>query len=322
MSNILLFTGLVEDEIGLVEDLMRSSEEGAPQELKSALEIVIAAGGKRIRPTVSLLVGRIHNAQTEQLITMAAAIELLHNATLVHDDLIDGSLLRRGAPTLNSKWSPGATVLTGDLLFARAAKLAADTNSVPAIKLFALTLTRIVGGELDQLLNNNFILSRDDYFGRIYAKTGSLFETAASTAAMISPVSCEIIEDMSSFGRMIGTAFQIIDDILDFTGEQVIIGKPIGSDLRQGLVTLPSLIYFEDHHNDSFVREIKSGKIPNEDQLTSLIEGIRTSDSIQKAHIEARKFIDNALIKLEKIEKSVYKDALEELALYIVDRKF
>jgi geranylgeranyl pyrophosphate synthase len=322
LSINLLFSGLVEKEIGQVEDLMRLPNDGDSPDLIVALEMVIAAGGKRIRPTVSLLVGRILDAQPGKLITMAAAIELLHNATLVHDDLIDGALLRRGSPTLNSKWSPGATVLTGDLLFARAAKLAADTNSVPAIKLFALTLTRIVGGEIDQLLNNNFLLSREAYFKRIYAKTGSLFETAASTAAMISPVKQEVVVDMANFGRKIGNAFQIIDDILDFTGEQVVVGKPLGSDLRQGLVTLPAIIYFEHHQGDRIVENLKTGKTPDAEELNQLVESIRASDSITEAHKEARQFVESGRKMLDQFIRSPGKEALNELALYIVDRNF
>jgi len=304
LRNNFIFTSLVQKEIEQVEDLMRYAGAADPPELTAALEMVIAAGGKRIRPTVSLLVGRLLGAPAEQLINMAAAIELLHNATLVHDDLIDGALLRRGSPTLNSKWSSGATVLTGDLLFARAAKLAADTNSVPAIKLFALTLTRIVGGEIDQLLNSGLLLSRTEYFKRIYAKTGSLFETAACTAAMISPANPGVIDRLAKYGREIGTAFQIIDDILDFAGDQVIVGKPIGSDLRQGLVTLPALLYFENHPKDRITRLIKTGKSLNEEDLEKLIEIIPKSEAIGEAYKEARQFIQNGLEMLKPFKQS------------------
>src|SRR5450759_2356384 len=130
----------VQEDIQAVEDLMRSQAEGRHPDLKAALDLLLSSGGKRIRPTLTLLSGKMLGAPDDRLITLAAAIELLHTATLVHDDLIDGSLLRRGIPTLNSKWTPAATVLTGDFIFARAAKLAADTGSVALMKVFATTL--------------------------------------------------------------------------------------------------------------------------------------------------------------------------------------
>ena len=136
----------------------------------------------------------------DKLVTLGAAMELLHTATLVHDDLIDGSLLRRGMPTLNARWSPAATVLTGDFLFARAAKLAAETDHLPLMKLFAETLATIVNGELTQLFTSRGLINRKNYYQRIYAKTASLFEMSARAAAMISPVDEEMIESMRIFG--------------------------------------------------------------------------------------------------------------------------
>lgn len=323
MSSLPHFTALIENDIQSVEALMRAPMTGDPPEMRSALELVIAAGGKRIRPSVSLLVGSMLNAPHERLITMAAAIELLHNATLVHDDLIDGALLRRGIPTLNAKWTPAATVLAGDLLFARAAKLAADTESVPAVKMFSETLIRIVGGEVEQLLINRTIHSRADYDRRIYAKTGSLFETAACTAAMISPVSEGAIQNMAAFGRAIGMAFQIIDDILDFTADENTLGKPIGSDLRQGLVTLPALLYFEENAENRLVKAFLSDNLHNEHpEIETLISAIRSSTAITAAHQEARKLIGYGMDILKRYAASPYRQALEELSYYIVDRTF
>src|SRR5512146_1835864 len=136
----------VQEDIHAVESLIRSQAEGRHPDLKAALDLLLSSGGKRIRPTLTLLTGKMLGADWQRLITLSAAIELLHTATLVHDDLIDGSLLRRGMPTLNSQWTPGATVLTGDFLFASAAKLAADTESIPVMRIFAKTLTVIVNG--------------------------------------------------------------------------------------------------------------------------------------------------------------------------------
>jgi geranylgeranyl pyrophosphate synthase len=159
-------------------------------------------------------------ADEERLITLGAALELLHTATLVHDDLIDGSLLRRGMPTLNARWSPAATVLTGDFMFGRAAKLAAEVDHLPLMRFFAETLAVIVNGELAQMFTSRGLISRENYYRRIYAKTASLFEMCSRAAALISPTDEGMVEAMRDFGYQIGMAFQIVDDVLDFTGDQ------------------------------------------------------------------------------------------------------
>ena len=184
MSSITFFTS-VQDQLQFVEQRIReqAGEDHHP-DLRSALGHILSAGGKRIRPTLGLLVGNMLGAPEEKLITLGASVELLHTATLVHDDLIDGALLRRGIPTLNARWSPAATVLTGDFLFARAAKLAAETDYLPLMKLFADTLATIVNGELTQMFSARGMINRENYYQRIYAKTASLFEMAALAAAM------------------------------------------------------------------------------------------------------------------------------------------
>ena len=190
-----------QEDIRAVEAMILAQADGYQQDLKAALEHLLASGGKRIRPTIMIYIGRMLGADPQYLLTMAAAIELLHTATLVHDDLIDGSLLRRGIPTLNAQWTPGATVLTGDFLFSKAAKLAANTHSIPVIQLFTDTLATIVNGEITQMFNNRCRINRDEYYVRIYAKTASLFETSAASAAMLSNVDQATTEKMSRFGN-------------------------------------------------------------------------------------------------------------------------
>ncbi|NWF63291.1 MAG: polyprenyl synthetase family protein [Chloroflexi bacterium] len=319
--NSVTFLSPVTEEIKLIEDRMRIQADESHPDLRAALEHLLSAGGKRIRPTLGMLVGNMLGASLEKLINLGAAVELLHTATLVHDDLIDGSLLRRGTPTLNARWSPPATVLTGDFLFARAAKLAADTDYLPLMKLFSETLAIIVNGELTQMFTSRGLISRDNYYKRIYAKTASLFEMTARAAAMVSPASDDAIEAMRDFGYQIGMAFQIVDDILDFNGDQAAVGKPLGSDLLNGLVTLPAIYFAEINPDDVDILSLPNGGWTNNENMTRLVEKIRSSSCTKKAMVEAEQHIDRALARLEEIPACAERDALENLAKYIVDRK-
>ncbi len=321
MSSITFFTS-VQDQLQFVEQRIReqAGEDHHP-DLRSALEHILSAGGKRIRPTLGLLVGNMLGAPEEKLITLGASVELLHTATLVHDDLIDGALLRRGIPTLNARWSPAATVLTGDFLFARAAKLAAETDYLPLMKLFADTLATIVNGELTQMFSARGVINRDNYYQRIYAKTASLFEMASLAASMVSTEDEETRAAMKVFGYEVGMAFQVVDDILDFTGEQSAVGKPIGSDLLNGLVTLPAIYFAEAHPRNEDVLSLPEGGWKETERVQRLVDSIRQSEAIQQAMDEARQAVSRALKSLSEAPVSPEKEALENLAKFIVDRK-
>ncbi len=300
---------------------MRIQADENHPDLRAALEHLLAAGGKRVRPTLCLLIGNMLGAPLEKLVNLGAAVEMLHTATLVHDDLIDGALLRRGMSTLNARWSPPATVLTGDFLFARAAKLAADTDHLPLMKLFSETLATIVNGELTQMFSARGLINRDNYYKRIYAKTASLFEMTSRASAMVSPASDDTIEAMRDFGYQIGMAFQIVDDILDFNGDQNAVGKPLGSDLLNGLVTLPAIYYAEINPDDPDIISLPQGGWTNTENMNRLVENIRSSNCTKKAMVEAEQHVDRALARLESLEPCAEHDALENLAKYIVDRK-
>ena len=321
MSTTTFFTS-VQDQLQFVEQRIReqAGDEQHP-DLRSALEHLLAAGGKRIRPTLGLLVGNMLGAPENKLVTLGASVELLHTATLVHDDLIDGALLRRGMPTLNARWSPAATVLTGDFLFARAAKLAAETDYLPLMKLFSETLATIVNGELTQMFSARGVIDRNNYYNRIYAKTASLFEMSSLAATMVATENQDVRDSMKAFGYEVGMAFQIVDDILDFTGDQSTVGKPIGSDLLNGLITLPAIYYAEEHPNDEDVLSLPGGGWKDTERVQRLVDGIRKNAAIEKAMTEARQAVSRALSALEDSPVSPERDALEELAKFIVDRK-
>ena len=318
--NTVSFLVPVQTDLQEVETLLHAQAEHAQPDLRAALEHLLSSGGKRIRPVVGLLTGQMLGAPHDKLISLAAAVEMLHTATLVHDDLIDGALLRRGMPTLNARWSPAATILTGDYMFARAAKLAAETDTLPLMKLFAETLAIIVNGELAQLFASRGVISRENYSKRIYAKTASLFEMATRAAAMVSPADEAVIESMRQYGYNLGMAFQIVDDILDFTGEQKTVGKPVGSDLLQGLVTLPAIYYAEVHPNDPDVLCLTGGCYTEQERMERLVLSIRESSATLRSMKEAKTFIDKALDILKTMPAGDERQALEDLADYIVNR--
>ena len=284
--------------------------------LAKALYQLVVSGGKRIRPRLALLMGNMLGAKPQPLLRLAAAIEMLHIATLVHDDLIDRAALRRGIATLNSHWSSAATTLTGDFAFAVAAQLAIQADSLPVMRLFTETLGSMVGGEILQLSSATGISLREDYYRWINAKTASLFELATGAAARLSQANDEVVDAARKFGHEIGMAFQIIDDVLDFTGQEASLGKPVGNDLRQGTVTLPALYYLEAHPGDSTLVSVIQRNGHSPDSLERLIVTIRESSAIERAISEAEGFVQNSLTSLEVLPETP--ERLAEIARKIV----
>ncbi len=288
--------------------------------LVAAINQLLSSGGKRIRPTLVLLGCGMLGAGEQQSVTLAAAIEMLHTATLVHDDLIDGSTVRRGLPTLNAQWNAGATVLTGDYIFARAAHLAAATKSLPVMESFSRTLMTIVNGEITQLFRSKSGDLRRDYIARIYAKTASLFELAAESSALVSASDEAAVSSMKGFGYDIGMAFQIVDDVIDFTGDQDRVGKPVGRDMQHGLITLPTLNYMAIRPDDKDLASFLQHDSLEQDALERLFHAIRGSGAVEQALDEARRYVSAGEEKLARMPAAPERDALFELSNYVVHR--
>lgn len=299
---------------------MRSRLNGNPSGLITVLDQFVRLGGKRVRPTLTILVGKMLGADFDRLLDLAAAIEMLHTATLIHDDLVDDASLRRGARTINATWPPAASVLAGDLVFAIAANLAADTKSVRVMEMFAETLAVIVNGEIAYLFDDRAAFDREAYYRWIYAKTASMFELATGAAAILSSAREEEISSARQFGREIGMAFQIVDDVLDFTGAQADIGKPVGNDLRQGTITLPTLHYHENCPDDPDMLSVIRRNGHDQESLDRLIAAINDSDAIDQSISEARVFIRSGLEALAVFPDTQERQALEELSRYILKR--
>jgi len=312
----------VEIDLLQVEAKIQSTSAVAFPHLANLIDHILKGDGKRIRPALTLLSGKFYEYNLETLVPMAAALELLHTATLVHDDAIDHSLVRRNKPTVNKLWGEEQAVLLGDYLFAEAGCLTATTNNLRVIKLFSSTLKIISSGEIDQAINA-FTLSqsKECYYQRIAKKTATLFTTSTESGAVLSNAPEEAIKRLVEYGFNLGTAFQIVDDILDFSGTEEQLGKPTGSDLTQGTVTLPVLLLIEQYPGEEAVTQLF--KDHNNPDITKVVtEMVRNSPKIlDECYQTATKYSDRAIRSLQELPENKSRESLEELARYIVYRK-
>jgi geranylgeranyl pyrophosphate synthase len=290
--------------------------------LAKLLNDLFSRGGKRLRPAVVFLAAGFGRYDTAKVTALATAVEMLHTATLVHDDLIDNSLLRRGSPTVNTLWHGGIVVLIGDYLFAKAAELSAQVEMVSIGKLFAQTLAIITDGELRQAFTARSVQAAEEqYYQWIYAKTASLFAASAEAGAIMSEQSPEDQAKLRTYGRNLGMAFQVVDDILDFVGDESELGKPVGSDLRQGTVTLPTIFYLQDHPGDEDVQHVLTGMAEDESHVARVIRTIHDSPAIPRAYERARSFVAAACGALEGFPDTEHRRAMIALAENSVERK-
>lgn len=320
LNTPLIFLDPLSVWLGQVETLLASQVDGSRSLLEAALAQLIAAGGKRIRPRIALLTGGLFAADPEPLLHLAAAVEMLHTATLIHDDLVDGAILRRGVETLNAREPAAASVLVGDFAFTRAAQLIFATDSLPVIGLFTDCMVRMVDGELTQLARPRGISSREEYFSWIGAKTAALFELAAGAPALLGPTKVETVAPARRFGYAVGMAFQIMDDVLDFIGDTSSLGKSTGQDLRQGVLTLPALLHLESHPAESSLRALIDRQPLPEAELERLVTAIRREGAIERAMDEARAYVRDGLEALQQLPDGPECSVLEEIARSVVER--
>jgi geranylgeranyl pyrophosphate synthase len=312
----------IRGELEVVEQKLYQAAHSEHEPLRETLEYLLDSGGKRIRPALAILSSKFHDHSTERVLPLAAAVEMLHTATLVHDDLLDGSLLRRGSPTLNAQLGTGAVILVGDYLFARAADLAAATESVPVVEIFAKTLMTICSGELRHVFEENgWRRTKEEYYLSTYSKTASLFAASTESGALLSDAPASTVRALRDYGYNLGMAFQIVDDILDFVGEEQQMGKPIGSDLRQGTVTLPLLLFLDEHPEHDLLRSIFTDREGREEKIGALVEKVRNSPAIGLAREEARRFTVQSKEAIKGLLDNVYRQVMLDLADYLLERK-
>jgi octaprenyl-diphosphate synthase len=289
--------------------------------LSQMLDHILKGSGKRIRPALTLLSGSFFKYNVDFLLPMAVAIELMHTATLVHDDAIDKSPVRRGRPTIYRMWGPDTAILLGDYLFAKAGVEVADTMSIRAIKLFSQTLMTISRGELNQAKNSfNLNQTRETYIQRIFGKTASLFCLATESGGILSEAPEEIVQSLREYGCNLGIAFQIVDDILDFIGTEEELGKPAGSDLAQGTLTLPAMLLAERYPENNPIKRLFEHRDEAE-HIKKAIEQVRNSDIVDISNELAAEYCKKACLSLKILPRKAAYDSLIELADYVIKRK-
>lgn len=319
--DINLILSPIQSELQAVEVRLREAIHVDFEPLANVFESLIGSGGKRIRPALSVLSTKFHQTDPDKALTLAVATELVHAATLIHDDLIDKSPLRRGSPTINTRWSGTATVLAGDFLLARAADIAASLDNFRVMRIFARTLMDICDGEIRQDFGGaRWPPNQEAYYRHIDSKTASLFIACTESGAILSGAPEAEILALRDFGHNLGRAFQIADDILDFTADQSALGKPVGSDLRQGTLTLPVFYFIEQESQASQLEDALQKEERDGAEMNELIDSIRRSPAIEASKAEARRFVRQAQERLAILPENLYRRALSDLANYVVER--
>jgi len=318
-----LFATVRGDLTGVDERVRTAAQVDFPL-LAAVVNDIVGAGGKRMRPALMLLIARAFAHDPAPIITAAAASELLHIAGLVHDDLIDHADTRRGAPTLNSFFDDGTVILIGDYLFAQAARTAAQTGNTRVMDVFGRILAEMTDGQLREITRaHNPEQTVEDYERRVYGKTASLFAGSAEIAAVLCEAPEEQIQAVRHYASALGIAFQIVDDVLDIRETSEKLGKPAGSDLRQGTVTLPMLHFLGNGHDPAavaLVRHTIVGDDVSEAQYESAIEQLRASHALRESLDEAIRYVEHAKGELAILPPSEAREMLLALADFAVER--
>ena len=301
-------------ELGLVDENLREVSDSAPLPVQPILEHALGAPGKRMRPAIAIAASQVCPGPAEAPVLVATGVELLHIATLVHDDTVDDTPLRRGRSTVAREWGAPMAVLAGDYIFAAAARYVCRTGNLRVVERFTQTIMDLSSGELiERFTAYDWRQTRQQYEERIYQKTASLFSASAEVGALLSDASQEGVAALTLYGRSVGMAFQVVDDILDFQGTADEVGKPVGQDLAQGTLTLPAIIALERYPKDNPIVALFTGEAEEENQRRAL-ELVRNSGAIEEAYAAAAAFCRQATDALAPLPESAAKRLLVETA--------
>ena len=322
MQNFSEIQALMKSDLEMTDDILINRLNSNVELINQMSHYIINSGGKRIRPLLLLLCARATSYSGKDHHAMAVVIELIHTATLLHDDVVDESATRRGQNTANELWGNAPSVLVGDFLYSRAFEIMVEPNSMEIMRVLSKATNQISEGEVLQLLNiRNAKVSRSEYFEVIEQKTACLFKAACQIAGILSESSEELITALGSFGMHLGNAFQIIDDTLDYESDSSIIGKEIGDDLSEGKVTLPMIYALEQttgKENKILTNAITEADASNIDNIIDILVNVKAFEfSRNVAKDESIK----ALNSLKVIPESNYRSALKLLCELSLERQ-
>ena len=308
------------DQLSLVEERLRDLANTSIPELEPLLEHALSHGGKRVRPALTLLAADSFPLSGDNPIKMATGVELLHLATLIHDDTVDDADTRRGRPSVSGRWGKEVAVLLGDYLFATSATLVCDTGNLRVVRRFAETIMELASGELIEYFNTyNPKQELDRYYDRIYRKTASLFRTACETGAVLSAANEDQIQALSSYGYNVGMAFQVVDDLLDILGDESELGKPVGNDLKQGVLTLPSIMLMQRYPGENPIANLFKNR-DSGPQVETALDMIKNSSIIDDCFGIIRDYCDRAIDSLNCLPPGESRDSLQSMAAYVRER--
>ena len=284
---------------------------------------VLGSGGKRLRPALVLLVSRMLGYKGERDIRYAAVLEMIHTATLIHDDIIDGSDLRRGEPTANNTWGNQTTVLVGDWLYTRTMDLCLELGDVDVMRVLTSATLRMTEGEiLADRVRGRIDVDESTYMDITQRKTAELFAAACAVPALFQPATLHLTEKLLEFGRNVGVSFQLVDDMLDFTAASSDLGKPVMADLREGRVTLPIILLLKRVDRDTRDRLAEVATTGRFDAISEgrILEMVRTSGVLEEVRLRADQFSAKAVQQTESLPKGPERDALIRASELLLDR--
>ena len=315
--------------LALISSDMQAMDAVIARRLSSEVQLVsqvsqyiVAAGGKRLRPALLLLMCGALDYRGDQRFNLAAVVEFIHTATLLHDDVVDDSTLRRGRATANAAFGNPASVLVGDFLYSRAFQMMVDAGDMRIMKTLAEATNVIAEGEVLQLMNmHDAGLSEEGYLRVIRSKTAKLFEASARLAALLAQAPAEVEQACADYGQALGTAFQVIDDVLDYDGDASEMGKNLGDDLREGKATLPLIIAMQrgSPSEQQLIRQaIETGQT---EQLPDIIAIVRQTGALQATRQAAAAEAERAVRALGVLGRNAYSEALLQLASQLLQRR-
>ncbi len=321
MQNFIEIQALMKNELDQMNKILVNRLDSNVDLINQMSHYIISSGGKRIRPLLLLLCARANDYDGDYHYSMAVVIELIHTATLLHDDVVDQSTTRRGQETANELWGNAPSVLVGDFLYSRAFEIMVEPNSMEIMKILSKATNQISEGEVLQLLNiKNANVTQKEYYRVIERKTACLFKAACQIAGILSNSNQKVIEAMGKFGMHLGNAFQIIDDTLDYESDSNIIGKEVGDDLSEGKVTLPMIYALEKTTKSD--NKILTDAIQNADasNINQVVEILMNVNAFQYSRDIANKESNMALESIDILPNSKYKTALKLLCKLSLER--